>query len=213
MARKLLSVLAIGILGLVAFGGTATAEPGAPYPAPQITVIVNVTVNITIINVGGTVIFSGTGFDPGEAIDVAVSYSAPSGLRSSPARTEMAATKRLATTADSTGAFSTPVTLTQVGTATLTATGATSGKTASLTVQALSGDDAVPAGTTGGTSSNTYTAGGSGSSSSTALASTGASVAGPIVIGAAALFAGLAMLFFGTRGVIRRKTSRSGSAV
>ena len=119
MVRKLLSVLAIGILGLVAFGGTANAKPAVAYPAPPVTIIVNVTVNITIINIGGTVIFSGTGFDPGEGITVAVSYAAPSGLRSSPALTEMSATKHLATTADSNGAFSTPVSLTQLGTATL----------------------------------------------------------------------------------------------
>jgi hypothetical protein len=39
------------------------------------------------------------------------------------------------------------------------------------------------------------------------LASTGASIAGPIAIGAAALFSGLVLLFFGTRGVVRRKSS------
>ena len=41
------------------------------------------------------------------------------------------------------------------------------------------------------------------------LASTGASIAGPIAIGAAALFSGLVLLFFGTRGVVRRKNGRA----
>ena len=41
------------------------------------------------------------------------------------------------------------------------------------------------------------------------LASTGASIAGPIAIGAAALFSGLVLLFFGTRGVVRRKSGRT----
>ena len=216
MVRKMVSLLAVGVAGLLAFGGVANAQPAVAYPPTTPPIVVNVTVNITIINIGGTVIFTGGGFDPGELIDIAVSYAAPGGLRSSPALAEQAATKRSSTTADAAGSFTSDVPLTQIGTATITATGLTSGHTASLTVEVLSAESPIPAGTTGSSSSNTYTAGDGGgntyaagsSESSPALASTGASIVGPIAIGAAALLAGLALLFFGTRGAIRRRSER-----
>ena len=212
MVRKMLSVLGIAFISLLAMGGVSSAAP-APvvYPAPP-TVIVNVNINIIFIVNGGTVIFFGSGFDPLEGLDITVTYGPPSGLRSTPALAEAAAAKRLTTQADSAGNFSTPVNLTQVGTATLTATGQTSGKSASITVEVFQNESDYTGVVTGGSSSGTWT-GTSGGSSSGALASTGASVAGPIAIGAAALFAGLAMLFFGTRGVIRRKSSRSAGGI
>jgi hypothetical protein len=54
-----------------------------------------------------------------------------------------------------------------------------------------------------GTTTAAYVSGGSGYTS--ALADTGASVAAPLAIGGTALVAGLGLLFFGTRGAIRRR--------
>ncbi len=55
--------------------------------------------------------------------------------------------------------------------------------------------------------------GGGGSAGTTSgdggLAYTGASIAGPLAIGFIALAAGLALLFFGTRGVRRRRHSQT----
>ena len=204
MMRKMLTVLAAAFVGLFALGGVSNAAPVAAYPPPPITVIVNV--NISIVINGDVIIFTGSGFDPGELISILTSFSAPSGLRSSSALTDLAAAQKQTTTADSSGAFSADVQLNQVGTATITATGVSSGKTASAVVTVLAAGSTIPAGTSG---SSTYVSSGT---SSTELASTGASIAGPIAIGVAALFAGLALLFFGTRGVIRRK-STGGSSV
>ncbi|MFN8200779.1 MAG: hypothetical protein U0R72_21005 [Nakamurella multipartita] len=53
---------------------------------------------------------------------------------------------------------------------------------------------------------------GSSGSGYAGLASTGASIGAPLAIGIVALLAGLTLLFFGTRGVLRRKSVKSGSA-
>ncbi len=207
MVRKMLSVLGIAFVSLFVMGGAASAQSQVLYPPTPPPVVINITVNITIINNGTIIIFSGGGFDPLEGIIIsAINTSLPSGLRSSSTLSKMAAAT-MTTSADEAGNFSEDVTslIDSTGVWELTATGVTSGKSASATV--TKAEAAEPAYVTGGGSV------GSSSSSSGALASTGASVAGPIAIGAAALFAGLAMLFFGTRGVIRRKGSRSGGMV
>ena len=98
------------------------------------------------------------------------------------------------------------ITLDQVGTATLVATGDNGVNSASLTVHVLAvGPTTTPGATTvaGGGASNAAAG-----SDSSGLARTGASIAGPLAIGFVALFAGLALLFFGTRGVRQRKSAR-----
>jgi hypothetical protein len=92
---------------------------------------------------GGAVTFSGKGFLPGETISIEVHYG---GSDSTAALSDRAtggfvlasvALPRAASfevTASSDGTFSTPVTLTQTGTATLVATGLTSGVTVTSTV-------------------------------------------------------------------------------
>jgi len=209
----MLSVLGIAFISLFAMGGVSSAAPAPVVYPPEPSVTVNVNITIIFIVNGGVVNFFGSGFDPLEGLDITVTYGPPSGLRSTPALAEASAAKRLTAQADAAGNFSTPVTLTQVGTATLTATGQSSGKSASLTVEVFQNESDYTGLVAGGSSSGGTWTGTSSGSSSGALASTGASVAGPIAIGAAALFAGLAMLFFGTRGVIRRKGSRSAGAI
>jgi len=189
------------VVGLFALASPAAAAPS--YGAPG----ASATVDDSTVDVGGTVVFSGDGFEPNEDITVVVSTLGPDGLT---------VVETYKTQADGNGHFELKVPLTHLGVATLTATG-TSGKTVSLTVQV--GPDqshggttatttvAAGAGSPSGGGGGSASGGGAGSPSAggTGLAYTGASILGPLAVGAAALFAGLAMLFFGTRGAIRRK--------
>ncbi|MGS0683832.1 hypothetical protein ACVBEQ_01545 [Nakamurella sp. GG22] len=197
--------MAVTILGLFALAGIGNAAP-PPYQPPP-TVVVNV--NVTIIIVNGPFIFFGDGFEPGENVIITIFYNGPSGLRSTPALAAAAESKVVSTTADSSGHFEASLNLDKVGTYTLTATGQSSARSASSTITVVGSQAETTAGTTtvpagGGLA---YTGQGSDGSAGGGLAYTGTSVAGPIAIGAAALLAGLTLLFFGTRGVIRRKGS------
>lgn len=217
MLRKFLLALALALVGLFAVAGVASA---APYPGPPNPP--GVTVNQTIIVNGGVVIFAGGGFTPGETINITIIYNAaPSGLRANAAlRLAAKAAESQTTTADASGNFTSGVRLTQAGTATITATGLTSGKTFSTTVTVVAEGGNTSPGTTTVAGQTTaagevttanaapVTAGADGTGGA-GLASTGASVAGPLTIGAAALIAGLSLLFFGTRLAIRRKQAPS----
>ena len=175
---------------------------------------------------------SGGGMLPGEQVSVTVEYSGPSGLRANAAL--RAATVKAAGTmviADANGNFSAGVTIDKGRTGTIVATGLTSGHTVSF---ALSANGGVGGGTGGGSTPTTNVApttnvdasgqtttapSATGSAaaivadapadeaSSAGLAYTGASIAGPLTVGAGALLLGVAMLFFGTRLAIRRKSS------
>ena len=209
MMRKIFVIVSAMLVGLFAAGGVASAA--ALYPAvPPVSVTVNVTgdVNGTInIIVGNTITFSGDGFDALEGIGVDVFYSGPSGLRSTAALARSAASTHAEDAADANGHFGHDIVLDQVGTATLVATGNNSGKSSSLTVHVLAVGSTTAPGTTtvvGGGGSNAA-AGSDGSG----LARTGASIAGPLAIGFVALFAGLTLLFFGTRGVRQRNNARA----
>ena len=203
MVRKLITTFLLTLAGLIAFASSAVAAP--PYPAPPV-VIVNV--NVTIIIVNGSVVLSGSGFDPNEGIGITTTYGPPSGLRHTAALAQRGSDQTASTTADANGNVSTEVTLTQVGTATETATGLTSGKVASITV------DVRPVGSSleGSSSTSAIAGAGSGSASqgsesAASLASTGANVMAPIAVGVVALVLGLGLLLLGTRGVIRRKNA------
>jgi len=207
MIRKIFVIVPAILVGLFAVGGIASAA--APYPPPApVSVTINVAgdVNGTInVIVGNTITFSGDGFDPLEGIGVDVFYSGPNGLRSNGALARLASTHS-ETAADANGHFDNDVVLDQTGTATLLATGHNSGKTSSLTVHVLAvGSTTAPGTTTVAGGGSNAAAGSDGSG----LARTGASIAGPLAIGLVALFAGLALLFFGTRGVRQRKSARA----
>ena len=208
MIRKIFVIVPAILVGLFAVGGIASAA--APYPPPvPVSVTVNVAgdVNGTInIIVGNTITFSGDGFDPLEGIGVDVFYSGPNGLRSNGALARLAASTHSETAADANGHFDNDVVLDQTGTATLLATGHNSGKTSSLTVHVVAvGSTTAPGTTTVAGGGSNVAAGSDGSG----LARTGASIAGPLAIGFVALFAGLTLLFFGTRGVRQRKNARA----
>ena len=208
MMRKIFVIVSAMLVGLFGIGGVAAAA--APYaPPPPVSVTINVGGDVNgniIIIVGSTIIFSGDGFNPLEGIANDVFYSGPSGLRSTGALARLSAATHSETAGDENGHFDNEITLDQVGTATLVATGNNSGKSASLTVHVLAvGSTTAPGTTTVAGGGSNVAAGSDGSG----LARTGASIAGPLAIGFVALFAGLALLFFGTRGVRQRKNARA----
>lgn len=225
MLRKTLIALAIALVGLFA---ASTPAMAAPYPPPP---SVSVAVNTAFVSAGGTVDFTGSGYSPGELITITVYYRTASGA--------LVAGGTYTVRADANGNFSLPLELTQNGTAVLTAVGATSGRTGTLTVQVQPASSPTSEGTTtvpgapdnggavgpgsaggggnggsGGTNTGTNSAnsgnvpgGGSSVIGTGGLASTGASIAGPLTVGAITLMVGLALLFFGTRLAIRRRSS------
>lgn len=134
-----------------------TAQPAAaePYPA----VPPDVAVSESVVEDDGSVIFTGDGFLPGENVNVDLTYTSSNAAgvpgqdsrqdsrQDRPAR-EMTVTAYFpvpeaflrTVVASSDGTFATPVTLTRLGTAVLTALGLTSGATASATVRVVTGD-------------------------------------------------------------------------
>jgi hypothetical protein len=122
-ARRLLIMLtAIG--GIFVAPVAAHAESGYPIDPPASAV------SRGTIPAGESVVFSGKGFLPGESIAIDVSFAATGAAFHTSELTPAARFVNAAfttVTASSTGRFSTPLTLSHSGRATLTATGATSG--------------------------------------------------------------------------------------
>lgn len=190
--KKTLAILAI-TAALTAAGATAAQA----YVTPE-----TATVSDPVVAPGETFIFSGTGMNGGEGVDITGSNEAgPSALgtgggigsASVPSRVIiLSAVVNLSTTADASGRFSVPVTLTEPGTYTLTATGAVSGTQVSAVVTVVaSGDPDAGAGlpNSGGT--------GLANTGGTPLANTGAD-ASLLLWGAA----GIGALGLGAAGVI-----------
>ena len=239
MFRKLVTVMFAALLTLFGFAGIANAAaPYPPTQPPTVDLggdnIAVVGGNITV-QVGEPYTFSGSGFDPLEGISISI--SGPSGLRNSAGLQQLLAAAA-GVSADETGAFTAVISFESPGLTTVTATGEASGKSASLVVNVVGGTGGTGGGSTGsgggsagsggslsggsgvvvgngssGSGGSAGTGGGGStdgaSSGSGDLAYTGASIAGPLAIGFVALFAGLALLFFGTRGVRRRRSTRS----
>lgn len=126
MVRRLVVLLA-AMIGLVAVPVTAMAAP-APYPpgAPSITL------SPSTITLGGTITISGTGFGPGEVIDITFTVQS-TGLRAHGAAFVALATPAQHVTASAEGSFTTSAVMDTEGTIQITATGETSGFTASAT--------------------------------------------------------------------------------
>jgi LPXTG-motif cell wall-anchored protein len=176
-----------------------TAAQAVPYPAdPPAAEVSDGTVEP-----GGAVTFSGNGFLPFERITIDIDYGATdSAAAARPAAADgfflAAAHSQLAvitTTADANGSFSIQVPLSQAGTATLVATGATSGVSVSATVEVAPTED-DGGGDGGGDGED------GDSDDDVTLPTTGPSGA-PMMIaaatGAGTIFLGLALLWF-TRG-------------
>ena len=77
MLRKTLTTMAVAVIGAFAFGGVAVAAPPPSYEPPG---VVSVAVDDELVNAGTQTTFSGDGFDPGEGIDITVTYLGASGL-------------------------------------------------------------------------------------------------------------------------------------
>ena len=128
---------ALVLAGSLAFFGAGAAN-AAEYPAPE-----PGTVSDATVAPGATIVFSGTGFFPGEAISVTVDYSnvpvvvPGTGINGPIILAEVV--NSFTTNADDKGNFSTNVTLGEAGTYTLTATGLESGHVVTAIV---SGDEA-----------------------------------------------------------------------
>lgn len=199
--KKSLAVLALA--GSIALAASAPAM-AVDYPAPA----QQGTVSSATVTVGGTVVFSGAGFTPGETINVTITFTAaPQGAAAPgtgggialavPGALSLAPTTVTAV-ADGSGAFSTNVTLSAAGTYQLTAVGATSGHTVTATV--------VAAGVSPAGLANT----GSGATSTgTGLANTGVDSSLVLwgLVGAGALVAGTASVV-----VVRRRAKAETAA-
>lgn len=199
MKKTLASLALAGLLTFTVGTGVAQAAPSYPAGPPA------VTVSESTVVTGQAVTFAGQGFTPGETINITVTQTSTvaggvigglgGGVSASvPLILKAVAPTSFTTTAAANGTFSVPVTLSEKGTYTLTATGQTSGLTLTQTVKVVTSLDA--AGNGNGTGNNVAGVDDGG------LASTGLDAGVVIwsIVGAGALAAGV-----GTVVVSRRR--------
>ena len=198
MKKTASALLLAGALTFTGAGAATALDNYAPSPVGG--------VNDSTVAPGEAVVFSGTGFEPGEDILVTVTYTnnaaAVPGAGVNGVIIFNQQVNSFTTQANANGEFSVPVTLGEAGTYTLTATGLTSGKTITSAVEV------DPAYAGGGTAPGTGTTPGAGAGSDASadggLADTGADT-GLLLWGAAgvlALGAGVASV-----AVARRKNA------
>lgn len=202
--KKTLAALALA--GSIALIGSAPAVAGTYPPLPP-----QAAVSDGTVGPGETFIFRGQGFLAGESLTINVTPGNPpaasganiAGSRSVAARINVVVeAQTLKATADAQGAFSIPVTIREVGTYALTATGDTSGITVGPVTVVVSAPLANTGTTTGG-APLANTGGGAG------LANTGAD-SGLVLwtlVGAGALTAGAASVV-----VVRRRAKTEAAA-
>lgn len=191
------SLATIALVGSITLTGAVPAV-AANYPAPP----PQAAVSDGVVGPGETFVFSGRGFLAGETIVIRVTPGArpastgasiaggPS--RSVPGKIAMAVEQTFTTTADSNGTFAFPMSISEPGVYTLTATGQTSGVVVSATVTVVGeADVAADLANTGGQP----------------LANTGAD-ASLLLWGAA----GIAALGLGAGGVIISRRRNAASA-
>jgi LPXTG-motif cell wall-anchored protein len=204
------SIAALALAGSIALVGAGSAAAAPTYVTPPVTG----TVSDGTVVPGETFTFSGTGFLAGETITITVTLTvAPQALgggfaggasMSVPSKISvLAAPQTFTTTAATDGSFAFPLSLSEVGTYTLTAVGNTSGKSVSQSVTV-----AEAAGTGTGLS-NTGGNGAGLSNTGTGLANTGADSSLVLwsLVGAGALAAGAASVV-----VVRRRANAEASA-
>nr|WP_203840498.1 LPXTG cell wall anchor domain-containing protein [Actinoplanes humidus]GIE23440.1 hypothetical protein Ahu01nite_065420 [Actinoplanes humidus] len=199
------------ILGLLVATITAVLiAPGVAHAAPYPVDPPASNVSDGTVSDGGTVTFTASGFIPFERVTITISYG---GGNSSAAFTSqrndglvLAAVTlpRRATitaTADAQGSISVEVPLTEVGTATLMATGVTSGVTITQNVKVLDSDDSDNGGNGGGDDSDDT------DNDAAALPTTGPSGT-PLLI---ALAGGLGAILVGAALLFATRSRRRGS--
>ena len=133
------SLAAIALAGSIALIGAVPAV-AATYPAPP----ANAAVSDGTVGPGEQFVFRGNGFLAGEGLTITVTPGNPpaangssvsNGSRTVPTRITLPlAPQTFSTTADANGSFAFPLSISEGGTYTLTATGLTSGKTATSVV-------------------------------------------------------------------------------
>jgi LPXTG-motif cell wall-anchored protein len=198
--KKILSVLALA--GTIALAASAPAM-AVDYPAPA----QQGTVSSATVTAGGSVVFSGTGFTPGETINITVNQTSTAQGAAAPGAGSVTmavagalplAPLTLSTVANSAGAFSVTITLNSPGTYVLTAVGATSGHTVTATVVVTAASAAGLANTGGAALANT----------GAPLANTGVDSSLVLwgLVGAGALLAGTASV------VVARRRAKSETA-
>lgn len=211
MIRRYIAALAIVVVGLFGMQGVAAAEPYEPEPG---VITISVSVNIPAIVVNGRVVFSGFNFRFDQTIRIRAIFGTNRAFlgRGLASDAELAASGMAVadytTTVNADGTFSVELPMNYEGLAVITATGVESGQSSSTTVDVLSAAgvaDAAPLPAVGPNLENLATT----STTEAAVPAPTASVVGPIVIGAGVLLGGLSLLFFGTRGVIRRKSGHT----
>lgn len=205
------SISALALAGTIALTGAVPAV-AAVYPAPPAED--SGTVSDGTVAPGEEFTFSGSGFQAGEPVTVtATPTTAPQAfgggttggaVMSVPTKiVVLAATQTFSTTADANGSFALPLSISEPGTYTLTATGAISGHvvTQSVTVAGTAADHP----NTGDTGTGLANTGGSGAG----LANTGADSSLVLwsLVGGGALVAGAASVV-----VVRRRANAEASA-
>ncbi|GAB14327.1 hypothetical protein ARGLB_064_00900 [Arthrobacter globiformis NBRC 12137] len=204
------SIAALALAGTIALTGTAPAM-AANYPATP----ANAAVSDGVVGPGEAFTFSARGFFAGEPLIIRVtpgaapaatgaSIAGAGASRSVPSKISVyAAAQELNATADASGAVALPLTITDPGVYTITATGVNSGHTSTpvtVTVEGAATGSGTVAGGTGTDLSNTGGAG---------LANTGADSSLVLwsLVGAGALAAGAASVV-----VVRRRANAEASA-
>jgi hypothetical protein len=210
MLRRIASVFAMMSAVILVAAGTASAAP--VYAPPGLSAV---SINVNQIVITGTNFGDENGGD--QSVSVTVSYGGPSGLRSSAGLSAASAAAAQTISTDGNGNFSVIYDLQQDGDVVVRAVGNSSGDDVTVVLPDPPGVPGQGGGTidnssSGYVSSSGYSSSGNVSSGYAGLASTGASIGAPLAIGIVALLAGLTLLFFGTRGVLRRKSVKSGSA-
>ena len=141
-----IAITVVAAVCALSVAGPATAQPYPPS-APTLTV------SAATVFVGEEVVVNGTGYGANEEVVVEVDYGGGAGGSGGggsvqPGRMAdfmaRAAVQRLAVVTDSHGHFTTTLRLTQVGTAVITATGSSTGRSASVTVTVLEPGTALP---------------------------------------------------------------------
>lgn len=137
MKKPLAALVLAGVLTL----SVGSAVQAAPYPSPA-----TATVSAATVTAGAAVVFSGTGFTPGESITITITFNGPTaapavgsggGVSMAVPGVVPAAPETLKATAAADGSFSSTISLTQAGTYTLTATGDESGVSVSQIVKVV----------------------------------------------------------------------------
>ena len=195
------SLAAIALAGSIALIGAVPAV-AATYPAPP----ANAAVSDGTVGPGEQFVFRGNGFLAGEGLTITVTPGNPpaangssvsNGSRTVPTKITLPlAPQTFSTTADANGSFAFPLSISEGGTYTLTATGLTSGKTATAVITV---EGAGLANTGGAPLANT----------GTGLANTGADASLVLwsLVGAGALAAGATSVV-----VVRRRAKAEAAA-